>query len=71
MIFVPAVCETPLVARYSPIPKIFLLTKTAFSVHFEDWAHFSEGRQGIARAFASVAIGTPSPMAGTRSGDSD
>src|ERR1022692_3088636 len=41
----------------------------AFPVHFEDWAHFSEGRQEIAGVFASAQA--PSAMAGTRSGDSD
>src|ERR1035437_4219018 len=41
----------------------------AFPVHFEDWAHFSEGRQEIAGVFASAQA--PSAMAGTRSVDSD
>src|ERR1022692_283125 len=41
----------------------------AFPVHFEDWAHFSEGRQEIAGVFSSAQA--PSAMAGTRSGDSD
>src|ERR1017187_1772336 len=34
----------------------------AFPVHFEDWAHFSEGRQEIAGVFASAQA--PSAMAG-------